>query len=68
MPRLGTVSTLVALAAFARLAAAQTALEVSTDQQTLAAVIPGECSTQCADWLATLGVSPLPPRPLPGPY
>ncbi|GJN90941.1 hypothetical protein Rhopal_003955-T1 [Rhodotorula paludigena] len=55
MPRLGTVSTLVALAAFARLAAAQTALEVSTDQQTLAAVIPGECSTQCADWLATLG-------------
>ncbi|GAA5820764.1 hypothetical protein JCM11251_003147 [Rhodosporidiobolus azoricus] len=39
---------------------AQTADEVSTEQLTLSAGIPGQCSTQCSTWLSTLAGCPGP--------
>ncbi|GAA6053198.1 hypothetical protein JCM3770_000026 [Rhodotorula araucariae] len=58
MLRLSAASSILALVALARVASAQTAAQVNTEQQTLATVISGDCSAQCTAWLLALGQCP----------
>ena len=61
-PSAWLVATVLGLAA-CKLAVAQSAAEIGTEQDTLSTLIPGTCSAQCSAWLTSLGACPVSSSP-----
>ncbi|GAA5983761.1 hypothetical protein JCM10908_005914 [Rhodotorula pacifica] len=56
-PSAWLLATVLGLAA-TKIAVAQSAADIGTEQNTLSTLIPGACSATCAAWLASLGACP----------